>query len=459
MTSSIICKTLLLMFKYLVVLFISFTTISAHTQEASGLSLGNYNGLLSTKLNPAFINKSQNKWEVQLIGSHLFFENNYGYVDNTSFTNLIGRTDEVEIYQPETDVPLQDLPLPLIFNEAPRNSFVDLKGEILGPGIMITLRDKYKVGVSYKLRGMAGAQNISSSLNYHNVSNLQVDSVFQLKAFDASAALWSEYAVHLGIQQNKNLSIGATLKYLRSHLSSVFSTNVDFDYRYQGSDLIEGISGSNFQIGYNENNNGWGLALDAGFLLHNFDGNGSEFGFSILDLGWMRNNGSYYNISFQDATQLSVSNYENIDTYEALITQLENDFIDIESSDSYTILAPTAFSLQYKRKITKYISAEAFVVQNLKWSNKQLRRSNSFNVTGLYERKHFSAFLPIALYDFNDLRVGAALRFAFLTIGSDNLISLVGSSQQFRGSDVYVNIKIYPFAKKQDSGKEVECYF
>ena len=450
--------------KYLAPLLFLFLSISTFSQETSGLSLGQYNGLVSTKLNPAFINKSKHKWEIQLVGAHAFFENNYGFVDNTSLYNLARRSNEVEIFDPRTDITATDLPLPLIFNEAPRSSFVDMKAELLGPGIMLSLRGKYKIGASYKLRAMGSAHNIPSSLNYHNVADLQIDSVFQMNAFDAATAVWSEYALHIGMQQHKNLALGATIKYLRNHGSGVINTDAEFDFRYGNNNIIEGISGSSFQIAYTENTNntrsyGSGLALDAGFTLSDFDDRGSEIGVAILDLGWMKNNGRHYTVNFQDATEINLTNYEHINTYDELLARLENDFVTIDSSANYSLFMPTALSIQYKRPISKYFSAEAYVVQKLKWSKRQLRRSNSFNVTATYERKHFSAFMPVTLYDFNDLRIGAALRFAFLTIGSDHITSLFGSSQQFRGSDIYVNIKVYPFSLGGGNNKDVQCYF
>jgi len=129
-------------------------------------------------------------------------------------------------------------------------------------------------------------------------------------------------------------------------------------------------------------------------------------------------------------------------------------------------MLPAALSIQYRQKINDHTSVEGHLVQRLKVVEMQMPRSNSLNVTGVYDRKHFSAFLPVTLYNYNDLRVGAAIRLGPLTIGSDHIMSFFKQTD-LSGTDVYVNLQVYPFelfgeGKKsggKNSKKNVSCYW
>jgi hypothetical protein len=78
------------------------------------------------------------------------------------------------------------------------------------------------------------------------------------------------------------------------------------------------------------------------------------------------------------------------------------------------------------------------------------------------------AYLPLSLYRWQRLRLGAAIRLAFLTIGTDNLVPWM-SRGNLSEAGFYAALKISPWPKnwfngdkarggKQKSGRGMDCY-
>ena len=206
--------------------------------------------------------------------------------------------------------------------------------------------------------------------------------------------------------------------------------------------------------------NGTGFGLDLGVTSTTMFPFKSKVGISILDLGWINYSGKNYNLSFSNSS-IDFSNYENISSDEALIAQLTQDFVQIDSAESFRMFLPTALSLQILRPLNDHWHVEGSLAQAIKFSSRQITRSNSVHASLIYNRKHFSAYMPLSIYNYESIRLGAAVRFDFLTIGSDHLANVISNNQDFEGSDIYFNIKIYPFSRDRnaDSKKGINCYF
>ena len=65
-------------------------------------------------------------------------------------------------------------------------------------------------------------------------------------------------------------------------------------------------------------------------------------------------------------------------------------------------------------------------------------------VSPRYETRWFGASIPVSLYNWEKVNYGLALRLGFLSLGTDNLGSMI-ENKDFSGSDFYVALKINPF--------------
>lgn len=430
-------------------------------QEGVGISYGRYNGLTASKLNPSFLLISKNKWEVQILGSHTFIDNSYGSVYNTNLLNLIKNGDNLNIPDQAYDNPSSAQQHDIIFNTAHKKTHLDFKSNIIGLGGFYKINKDIAVGVSSGIRSSLTADNIPSSLNYYNIIDLPGDSIFDLSAFQANGMVWTEYGFHYAHRLNENLKSGISIKYLNGYKSFSIDNNIEIEY-IESADTLSALNAGQARFAYAELEDeefdvvGSGFAINLGIELLNE--NGSFLGFSILDLGWVSLTGKNYLINFNEGQSIVYEDYVGFETIDQQIFQMLEDGFQIDSTENTTIALPTAFSIQYRKRLTPQFGIQAHLVQNLKLSDQQIKRSNTTTVSATYDAKHFSAFLPVTMYDYKNLSIGAAVRFGFLTIGSDRIFTLFKNQENFSGTDFYVNLKFYPFEIGKDDEDKINCF-
>jgi len=436
------------------------STISA--QESSGLIFGKHNGLLSSQINPSFILRSENKWDLQLVGGHAFFQTNYAFINNSSLVKVLNNTSSIELAQ--NDTPVDQYELPLIFGQGENNYKFESTAELFAPGLLYRLDEQTAIGFSVKGRAMVSASQLPSLLERQNLEELPIDSTFSITPFSGNSAAWIEYCFHGAKDLGNGNSVGVNLKYLKNKHSAFVDNNVSSDIFRDINNLINALTSGNIEFGGLTNqtigsNFGSGFSLDLGVTLENIFPFVADVGISLLDFGFLKNNSTQYQLSFNDLQSISPADYENISNTEELLSQLDTDFVELDSSFGFVTYLPTALSLQIVRPINDKISIEASLTQGIKFSDRQLKRPNSMTASFVYEQRNFSAFVPITIYDYSSLRVGAAIRLWYLTIGTDHLTSVFSNQDDFDGTDVYVNLKFYPFSKRDSKADLVTCPF
>lgn len=443
------------------VFFLFTISIFCNAQESIGLKYGQYNGVSASSLNPSYLNKTHSKWRFRLGGVHIFASTNYGHIHNTNTINLLSNANEVNV----SDIPYDDVITPqnldVVFKTQNTDSYFDIKGEILGPGITYRLNDKTIIGVNTKGRLFASGKSIPSSLNYYNITELQSDSIFVASQFQVNAMTWMQYGVALGHLFNDNFSFGVNVNYMRGYDAAGIDNNLSVNYIERG-DTLTSLDPGQTRLVFSDLDddvnrpNGTGFTTDIGINIKNE--NGSYIGFSIIDLGYLKTSGKNHLISFQENQSVIYPDYDHVNSSEDLISQLDEDGFTIDSTASFTMLAPTALSIQFENPISEHWQIQGHWVQRLQLNDIQVQRANSLTVAGVFEKKHLSVFIPVTLYNYNKLRMGLAFRLGFLTIGSDNITSFIGK-KDFDGTDFYINATVYPFnIKGNKKGKDINCY-
>ena len=446
-------------FVTLVILFIVDTTSFA--QEHIGLSYGQYNGITATSINPTFLIHADNKWEIQLAGAHTFFDTNYGYIKNTSFFNLARNGELVNVPDVAYDDVSDAQDLDVVFNSQYIKTYFDGKLNVLGPGGYYRFNNDIVFGISSKVRSALTSYDIPSSLNYYNAKDLPGDNVFELNEFQVNALVWTEYGIHYAQKLSNVLGVGASIKLASAYTSLSFDNNVNIDY-IERADTLSALDKGQGRLAFPVHEGdqpdviGGGLSFDFGLNYKNEDG--SYLGFSIIDLGWVNITGKDYLVDFEEGQSIIYDDYKGIKEVDQQISRMIRDGFQIDSSSSFTMILPTAISLQYQKSLTNKIGIQGHWMQHLKLSDLQLRHTNSTTVSATYDTKHFSAFLPITMFNYSHIRFGAAIRVGFLTIGSDRILNLIGKRDQFSGSDFYINLKYYPFNVSKGDSEKVNCF-
>ena len=440
-------------------LFLCISAANILAQDRIGLTHGKFNGLTASYLNTSYLLKSENRWEIQIAGLHTFFDSNYGYIKNSNLFDAAINGELINIPDIAYDDVTEAQPLDLIFNTEYKKTYLDTKTDVLGPGAFYKINNNIVVGVSSKFRGALTSFEIPSSLNYYNVTELPGDQIFLGNTFQVNALAWSEYGIHYA-QSLSKLSFGVNLKYLNGYTSLSFDNNQNINY-IERSDTLIALDKGQFTFAHPIHGEqpdvvGKGWSIDLGINYKNEDG--SYIGFSIIDLGYINLDGKNYTIDFEENQSIIYDDYKPIKTIDQQIEQMIKDGFVIDSTAGHSINLPTAISFQYQKSFKNNFGIEAQLIQNLKLSDYQVRHSNSLAVCATYDKKHFSAFLPITMYNYNHVRIGAAIRIGYLTLGSDKILSVIGKQDKFSGSDFYINLKFYPFKIGDNEDQKINCF-
>ncbi|MFT7589923.1 MAG: hypothetical protein ACI959_002144, partial [Limisphaerales bacterium] len=250
---------------------------------------------------------------------------------------------------------------------------------------------------------------------------------------------------------------------------------------------IEYTDGTSINTSGNEllNPSGSGFATDLGVQIeilgntsNNRESNRNEFqykwkfGASLLDLGSIKFNrgATSYNIQEIEPAIISESDLEQIESvndFQTLVSSAAylGDTLGGFLSNEFSVRLPTAISLQADRNLGSDFYLSFILVRNIPLGGAALQREDLFAITPRYERKFFEFAVPVVFADDSELRVGASVRLGWLTIGSDDLGSIL-IPVKLNGSDIYAGIKINDFGfasrgklktRKTRNKKSTEC--
>jgi len=440
------------------------------SQIASGLIFGEFNGINATKINPSSAFNSSQKWDVQIGGGHVFFQTNYGYINKSNLFNTISNSDEIEIHNYPDDPVENAAPLSVIFSADNSNTFTNAKAEVFGPGFMFQLNPKIKLGIFTRGRAFASLMDFPDELNYYNLNNTIVNTQYDANKFTSGTAGWNEIGLLYAQKISKNIILGASFKYNVGISGANFRFENSFSFTSNDLQTFNPVGFGEYRISYAEIDsdlmNGNGFGLDLGITINNIFSKGTSLGISILDLGYTKFNGRSLFVSYDQTHILERSNYSSLNDPNELLDQITTDFYARREFDEVFIDHPTTISIQYLHTINKRVKIQAVFNQgiNIKKSeyikgtvypSGEIEGPNSLLATGIYETKNISVFLPMTLVNYDRINTGLAFRAYFLTIGSDDIGSLFGR-RNFDGTDIYINLNIYPFlVKKAD---KVPCF-
>ena len=119
----------------------------------------------------------------------------------------------------------------------------------------------------------------------------------------------------------------------------------------------------------------------------------------------------------------------------------------VEVSNSFLMLPPTAIHLQgdYNFENKLFLSAQ-YSYGFFRTRNLGIRHPDIITFVPRFEDKWFEFALPISMFNYEEIRLGAMVRLAYLTIGTDKLGTFLGVSN-VTGADIYVALA-YKFFKK-----------
>ncbi len=443
--------------------FVVFTQ-PIHSQDRPAVNNSNYAGTLGVDLNPASMIDSRLWLDVHLAGLNAFVHNNYAYYPDSRTYDLLKGVDGNRIGFNR--------------NHFKRHGFSDVT--VHGPAVMLSL-NKHAFGIATSVSSYTHIANVpdewldvfqngytwaSDLVGDHTWRNISVKHLTWGETSISYAHMFKVDRVHMfsgGLTVKRLFGINSANLNLRElsgtmdHENTVMLHKIDGDYSYVEPDRMVG--------------KGWGVSIGINYRRALNDANYEYYTPHVQN--WKCKGMKYrykFGLSLVDFGSITIDRNATLYTYKRDFTTENNiDSLAIQISDSPTKLAetifedanlsdpetawkawlPTAVSGQFDYYLEYYnIYFNATIIQ--RWGRKRMNgteRANILTLTPRYETRHFEASLPLTLLEYRYPLPGVALRYRFLTLGTDNLTPWVYKKNLYR-SDVYFHLRI-PVASKR----------
>ena len=446
-------------------------SITGASQERIGISSDPSSGVYGLFLNPAFSSRYSMDYHINLFSFHLFAETDYGKVTNANLFSLLSNIDNIDVISRRDQINENNSNKQLIFDTDGGRKSVAVSTSILWPSAIWKKSEKERIGFFLHTRGMFSSYRIPEQLGYYEAAEVR-DSLVTIGKFGAVAGSWTDLGLHYSKMLDKDSyessAIGINAKLVLPHESGKFKSTREVEYsRLRDTFSAEGLvteSGYNFfqsgSTSYSPRFNGIGLSADIGYHYSNTD---YSYGVSLLDFGFMAISGNAETYNIISDTTIYFDGSTIIDPND--ITEIINEVDDqlepqvsrvVEQGGSFMLGQPTAISIQYARPFSKNIFISANLIQRFPIFKNSIRRVNSLSVVPTYQSGLWHVATPVTLQNYEKVRVGAAIKYWFFYMGSDNITSLFGSSD-FTGTDIYFGFQWYPFDQAVKK-KGVKCF-
>jgi hypothetical protein len=466
----------------------SLLSFSLMAQEQLGLRLDNFSGVSGISINPSSNGTSKFGWDVNLGGVGFFLNNNVGFIDGASVGKAasnamtIGPADALDITK------IQNATLRYDFYDNTNPKYFSLSTQIMGPSFVINLKSGHSFGLFTGARVMASSHDIPGLFNGYEFMRTKINQAFTVDPFKVSGMAWREvglnYAYRIGDDTDGSLTLGANVRYVSAYqafyvrnmtgttMARISKDSVRFDGLRGEFGATMDLTSNNRQV----NTNGSGVGFDIGATLTIPTSDDEmpyawRFGASVLDMGavTMDANTEVHRIEIAEPYQIMKQKFNNLDPNDPGRDALERFSKDITGktegtlrSNTFSMGMPTAISLQADYAVMKGVFVNGLLMQRIPVGEHILLRDNLFAITPRYESRWIGGSLPISIVNWKTTRVGLAARLAFLTIGTDDLGSII-TNGNLTGTDFYFALKINPFKMGLSGGegrrgKAQECY-
>ena len=479
-------------------LFFTSTTLfpfkQTFAQEQLGLRLGNYAGINGVALNPTAGINNPLGWDINVISAGSFIANDFAFIRDASLSSIkrniytIGPAPETKIEYPIKATKYVD------FYNQPHEKYFSTANFVTLPSIQMNLESGLSFGVFWGQRAAVVTRQIPIIADPYVQQNITLGTMNRVPPMTVTGMTWGElgfnYAYHIGDSEYSDggLSVGINVKFLRGN-QGFFVEN------YEGTAVTRltkdstRVDAINVKAGFTNNftdnvltNNGSGIGFDLGaqFVITS-DANDRPYMANIsaafLDLGRLnfRKNTEVHALKLTEPLQVDTKDYLNLDPNDPegdALRRFNQKLLGKADStyqgNYFAMSLPSAFSLQGDFAITENIFVNGLLVQRLPMPNYALSRDNILAITPRFESRWWGASLPLSILNYQQVRLGLAARLAFLTIGTDHLLSFLGQ-KRLSGTDFYLALKVNPFSigkvgsnggfgSGSGGGKNAKCY-
>jgi hypothetical protein len=465
----------ILLRSFLLGIFFSLA-ICNHAQEMWGITASNYAGSTGAILNPSSISASKLYMDINIVTADVFFENNYAYIhqkDYAPFKWITGKTTFPK-YGPKE--------MPFDHYNGKNDKYFYSSELVIGPSMMMSV-GRHAFAFHTGVRTLTSAYGIPydiANFGYYGLGYTPQHNVnYTGSNFGSSAIVMGEigltYAYAFRKLSLEDWSAGITVKRLFS-VAGGYLRAKDLSYMVLNDTTIN-IKNLNAEVGYSipldYNNNdfpdsgplikGGGFGIDIGITYQHkilsyqkkrisklcrqrYIDYSYKIGISLIDFGFVNFKKNTQLQSFENVSKYWINidtlNYYNVNELARTLSQVF--YGDPNASyvaGKMRVFLPTALSIQGDYKIYRNWYAGVVIIHPIRLGQSYIRRPAQIALIPRYETPLIEFSLPISLYDYQHIRVGASFRYHFLTFGSDDLLGLLGIND-FTGLDFYIAVKL-----------------
>ncbi len=444
--------------KLLVVLIFIIYHETGYSQLQMGIAHDNVNVTEGIRINPALAVDPLPWLDISVAGIYIFGASNAAYVAADEFAPLRGKFPS----QLSQDLSIEEVD-------------GQIEAMIIGPAINASI-GKFSIGVSTALRNYAIGRNVQKEFARGLIYGLNIPEYYNTPLsggdYRAKAMSFLEFGLNGGMiahqKGNILINVGVNLKSMLGIGGIDFLVD-EFNYEMQDSTnaYVNNFTGSygGSDIGFHP---GVGYGADIGFTLEKKTAPSRYYkphspqsgckhvdyvyrlGFSVLDIGAIKFKGSYAR-EVQNANG-EWNNYADARTNEisAIIENLDNVLGSgvTESKSTYNAKLPLSFSLQFDYNFGQGIYVNSTLLYGVPLKNSfGAERISMLAVTPRFEGKRFGISAPLSINSIWKPGLGMAVRFWFLSIGTDNIFPFLINTDIYR-LDFYAHLKIPIYINK-----------
>ncbi len=442
-------------------------------QDMLGVANGNYAGNSGMAMNPTSMVLMPYKWEVSILSLNLSLENNYIGLPKKKITNPeYGANQNLgglnEYYTPGNKSANMHLGLGL-------------------PAFIYRFQDM-AVGFHMTIRNDFSAHNLPADIlkmmtSGNKYAPIQGKSI-PIEGMRLGDLTWLETGISFGKQLSRSetrkwLAAG-TFKYITAFQGSYFGISkgvfkaptdsslnlsnikgtLDYSYVDNLADALKfRCSGVGFDFGLTYISNPFTQKYSEGrpIAMKKYD---YRLGVSLIDLGFVNFGKNAHALDFNTAavkfdntSTLQTNSSKNIDSL-VYASAMNGQAI----GNHFMMSLPTALSAQYDVCVKPRWYFNLTAIQRVPMPMARVDRPNMIAATIRYETPFLEIGFPYSFYDYYRHRIGMAVRYHFIYIGTDKIGTFVGG-KDITGVDFYFGIKLsqFEFIKKAKSGRHVGC--
>lgn len=474
---------------YLLPIIASLLAESAFGQENLGFSNDRFSGISAVIISPTQPFLNPNPWDINLIATDIFFQNDYSYISNQSFLGL--RTAKIESVNYTTNITGENTANILDFHNRDFGNF-HFSSDILGPSFSLKTRIKDKVlslGAFTRLRSQSSAVGVDNYLKFSNQNLIEPEN-YKLEPLELNFMNWGEFGINVATEifpySEYQWIVGANFKYEMGfdafHVKSISPIQLN-----RTSEMTEGVEkktiyASNFNVeaGYATNYNfeldkyefkqkGKGLGLDVGITIIDKIEDSEDYnfkvGFHILDIGRVKFRGENHVFKGNSLKVVNNPTFENtkLDSPQEFFGLLSKEVYGEDNASfrgtDFNLSLPTNLHFNMSKNVGAHQYVNADWIQRLPVFENSLRRSNIFNISYSVQKPVLGYGASMSLYEYKSLQFGGYLRLGPFIIGSENVFPLFFKQKKLHAGDLYIALKIYPFwDNEMKRHRRKDCY-